>query len=59
VPLFSERYDLVIPCQHLSGPGADLLAPIFELMADPAFRRAVQALPGYEVEEMGQVVLSC
>lgn len=56
VPLFDERYDLVIPCEHLRG---DLLAPIFDLMQNPAFRQAVQSLDGYDVEAMGNVVLQC
>ncbi len=60
IPLFTERYDLVIPCAHLSYPaGRDLLAPLFELMFDPAFRQAVQALPGYDVADMGRVVVEC
>ncbi len=60
IPLFSERYDLVIPCAHLADPRTrDLLSPVFDLMVDPAFRKAVEALEGYEVEEMGQVVVNC
>jgi putative molybdopterin biosynthesis protein len=60
IPLFTERYDLVIPCQHLLDPrGRDLLAPVFDLMANSTFRSAVQALPGYEVAEMGRVVVEC
>jgi putative molybdopterin biosynthesis protein len=53
VPLFHERYDLVIPEQHLRG---GLMDPLFELMQLPAFRQAVSAFPGYAVEEMGKVV---
>ncbi len=56
VPLFQERYDLVIPCRYLQG---DLLAPLFDLMQEPAFRKAVAALPGYDVTQMGTVVLEC
>ncbi len=59
IPLFAERYDLVIPCAHLSDAAGGLLSPLFDLMTDPAFRRAVQALPGYDVAEMGRVVLEC
>lgn len=59
IPLFTERYDLVIPCAHLSDAAGGLLSPLFDLMTDPAFRRAVQALPGYDVAEMGRVVLEC
>ncbi|HEY9089660.1 MAG TPA: substrate-binding domain-containing protein, partial [Anaerolineaceae bacterium] len=56
VPLFSERYDLVIPCEHVRG---SLLAPLFDLMHDPAFRLAVAALPGYDISVMGKIVLDC
>lgn len=55
-PLFSERYDLVIPCEHLQG---DLLGPLFDLAQDPAFRQAVQALDGYDISDMGKIVLNC
>ncbi len=56
LPLFQERYDLVIPCTYLQ---SELLDPLFDLMLDPAFRLAVSALPGYAVSEMGRVVLDC
>ena len=56
IPLFSERYDLVIPCEHLRG---DLLGPLFDLMSDPVFRGAVQSLDGYDIEEMGKIVVQC
>lgn len=60
VPLFSEQYDLVMPCQHLSGGvSGNLLAPLLDLMNDHVFRAAVQALPGYEVARMGEVVVQC
>ncbi len=54
IPLFQERYDLVIPLEHST---SELLAPLLELLHDDAFRRAVAALPGYDVTAMGQVVL--
>jgi putative molybdopterin biosynthesis protein len=56
IPLFTERYDLVIPCIYKDSP---LLTPLFDLMYDPDFRKAVQALEGYEVESMGNVVVEC
>lgn len=56
IPLFHERYDLVIPCEHLVG---DLLAPLFNLMEDHTFRREVATLPGYNVSQMGEVVIEC
>ncbi len=55
VPLFQERYDLVIPVQFIKG---DLLVPLFDLMQDNIFRQAVAALPGYDVSQMGNIVLN-
>ncbi|MEW6285566.1 MAG: molybdopterin biosynthesis protein [Chloroflexota bacterium] len=54
IPLFQERYDLVIPKQFAED---DLLAPLFGLLADSAFRDAVSRLPGYDVSVMGTVIL--
>jgi len=54
VPLFQERYDLVIPKQFADD---DLLAPLFGLLADPAFRKAVSQLTGYDVSVMGTIIL--
>jgi putative molybdopterin biosynthesis protein len=53
VPLFQERYDLVIPRQHYEAP---ILRPLFDLLDDPGFREAVAALPGYSLEPMGRVI---
>ena len=54
VPLFQERYDLVIPKQFVDD---DLLAPLFGLLTDSAFRKAVSQLTGYDVSVMGTVIL--
>ncbi|HEY3474400.1 MAG TPA: substrate-binding domain-containing protein, partial [Anaerolineales bacterium] len=54
IPLFQERYDLVIPKQFADGP---LLAPLFTLLAEHSFRDAVAQLPGYDVSVMGTTVL--
>jgi putative molybdopterin biosynthesis protein len=56
IPLFQERYDLVIPCEYLQG---DLLTPLFDLMSDARFRQAVAALPGYDLSQMGKIVQAC
>lgn len=56
LPLFHERYDLVIPCALIDD---DLLAPLFDLMHDADFRADVAALPGYDVSRMGEVLLDC
>jgi putative molybdopterin biosynthesis protein len=54
IPLFQERYDLVIPKQFADG---DLLAPLFDVLEDGRFRAAVSKLPGYDVSVMGTIVL--
>ena len=54
IPLFQERYDLVIPKAHA---GSDLLAPLFGLLADSDFQKAVSQLMGYDVSVMGTNIL--
>ena len=54
VPLFQERYDLVIPKEHA---GSALLAPLFEIISTMEFRAAVMAMPGYDVGVMGKLIL--
>ena len=54
IPLFQERYDLVIPKSFAED---DLLAPLFTLLAERRFRDAVAQLPGYDVSVMGTIVL--
>ncbi|NOZ00091.1 MAG: molybdopterin biosynthesis protein [Chloroflexi bacterium] len=53
VPLFQERYDLVIPQIYARN---ELLAPLFEILDDAVFRKAVAAMPGYDVGSMGTLV---
>jgi putative molybdopterin biosynthesis protein len=53
VPLFTERYDLIIPRVHYESPQ---LRPLLDLLADPRFRQAVAALAGYDVAPMGTVI---
>ncbi len=55
VPLFQERYDLVIPSQYYAD---QLLAPLLDLLHEPAFRQAVAGLPGYDVSPMGELIAS-
>jgi len=54
VPLYQERYDLIIPQKYYE---SQLLAPLLEILADPDFQMAVAALPGYTIDEMGTVLL--
>jgi putative molybdopterin biosynthesis protein len=53
IPLFQERYDLVIPQEYCD---SSLLAPLFELLADQTFQQAVAAMPGYDVSGMGTII---
>ncbi len=53
IPLYDERYDLVIPREYYED---DLLAPLLETMQDPAFRQEVDALSGYRTNQMGNVI---
>ena len=54
IPLYQERYDLVIPKQYVDN---ELLAPLFRLLAGDEFRSAVSKLTGYDVSVMGTVIL--
>jgi len=54
IPLFQERYDLVIPKEYA---GSDLLAPLFSVLENKEFRAAVSALPGYDVSSMGKLIV--
>lgn len=53
VPLFHERYDLVIPTIYAE---SDLLGPVFEIMNSQRFQNAVRALPGYDTGCMGTII---
>ncbi len=54
VPLFQERYDLVIPKQHAR---SNLLAPLFDVIQTREFQSTVANLIGYDVSVMGRVIL--
>ena len=54
LPLYQERYDLVIPKEHAE---SHLLAPLFDIIAGLEFRTAVMAMPGYDVSVMGKLIL--
>jgi putative molybdopterin biosynthesis protein len=53
IPLFQERYDLIIPRENMTDT---LLGPLFDLLHDKKFQAAVSSRPGYDVSQMGQVV---
>ena len=53
IPLYEERYDLVVPEVYYH---SDLLAPLWETLDQPAFQTAVLALPGYNIRAINQTI---
>jgi putative molybdopterin biosynthesis protein len=53
IPLFQERYDLVIPREHHESP---VLRPLLELLSSEDLRNAVADLPGYDPSPMGRTI---
>lgn len=51
VPLFSERYDLVLPDEQLPA-----LAPLLDTLQTAHFRREVDVLPGYDTAQTGEEI---
>jgi molybdopterin molybdotransferase/putative molybdopterin biosynthesis protein len=54
IPLYQERYDLVIPVRFYQDK---LLAPLLEILTQAEFRKTVANLAGYNVEIMGQEIM--
>lgn len=53
IPLFQERYDLIVPGDYYE---SKLLQPLWEVLQDPGFRRDVVELPGYDLAVMGKLI---
>ena len=53
IPVAKERYDLVIPKEHLETP---LVQAALEILSSPEFRAEVMKLGGYDTTETGRVV---
>jgi len=53
IPLFQERYDLVIPAKIAE---SDLLSPLWELLENPEFKKMVSEMPGYDVSMIGTII---
>ncbi len=51
VPLFAERYDLVLPEEKLRA-----LAPLLDALQTAAFRRGVEGLRGYDTAHTGEEI---
>ncbi len=54
VPLFKERYDLIVPEEIYD---SEIFQSVLEAMKDEKFRTRVQALPGYDISCMGEELL--
>lgn len=52
IPVGWERYDLVIPTEHLSHPG---VKGLLEVLHDSEFKQALAEQPGYDARETGTV----
>jgi putative molybdopterin biosynthesis protein len=53
IPLFDERYDLIIPQEYAK---SSLISPLFEVLEDKDFRRLIADLPGYDITPMGELI---
>jgi molybdopterin molybdotransferase/putative molybdopterin biosynthesis protein len=53
VPLRNEQYDLVIPREFYD---SELLQPLLALIRSQALQQQVEALGGYDVSTMGEVI---
>ena len=53
LPLYEERYDLVIPAKHYQ---SELLRPLLDLLKTEEFQREVARLPGYTTDGMGSII---
>jgi putative molybdopterin biosynthesis protein len=54
IPLFIERYDLVVPREQLEHKN---LVPMFEAFYSGEFRRKVESLGGYDVSHLGDQII--
>ncbi len=54
IPLFEERYDLVIRKEFFE---SQLFKRLYKILKSPEFAKAVSALGGYGVKEMGDIIL--
>jgi putative molybdopterin biosynthesis protein len=53
IPLYKERYDLVVPEEIYHSP---LLAPLWQIISGPDFKKEVETLPGYDIENLGKII---
>jgi putative molybdopterin biosynthesis protein len=53
IPLYKERYDLVIPAAYIDDPK---MTPLLQTLEDEEFKSAVDAMPGYDTKPMGETI---
>jgi len=53
IPLFQERYDLVIPTEFSE---SGLMEPFFHVLEDKKFKKVVEGMPGYDTSVMGNII---
>ena len=53
IPVGMERYDLVVPNEHLSHPP---VAALLAILRDPTFTDAVHSMGGYDTARMGETI---
>lgn len=53
IPLFQERFDLVIPSEQV---GDQRLRPLFDILSSLDFRRMVEAMGGYQTGHTGDQI---
>jgi len=53
IPLYNERYDLVIPTEFID---SQLLTPVLDVINSSIFKNAVNEMPGYDTTRMGEVI---
>ena len=53
VPLFEERYDLIIPLEFFD---STLLAPLIKLFDSKVLRAEIDGLPGYNAAPFGEII---
>lgn len=53
IPLFEEKYDLIIPEHFLN---SNLLNPLFRILHDEEFKSDILSRPGYTVTNMGEII---
>jgi putative molybdopterin biosynthesis protein len=54
IPLFKERYDLIIDQRYAD---SELIKPLYEILEDPAFKNSIIELKGYDIEIMGKIMM--